>query len=47
LREVVAEQVPNGERDQRAAISGRRKQRDRYKQSRDRRDECCRTPRFE
>ena len=28
-REVVAEQMPDGERDQRAAISGRRKQRDR------------------
>ena len=47
VREVVAEQMPDGERDQRAAISGRRKQRDRYKQSRERRDECCRTPRFE
>jgi hypothetical protein len=47
LREVVVEQVPDGERDQRDAISGRRKQRDRYKQSRERRDERCRAPRFE
>jgi hypothetical protein len=46
LRKVVAEQMADGERDQRAAVSGRREQGERKKQGRQRRDERFRAPRF-
>jgi hypothetical protein len=38
--------MPDGERNERAAISGRRKQRDRQQQGRERHDKRYRAPRF-
>jgi len=47
VREIVTEQVPDGERDQRAAIRRRCEQRERNEQGRQRRDERFRAPRFD